>query len=346
MLTPRQKNILDIVAEHVSISISAVKEHLAIDVSIATLNREISTLVAASYLLKSGKGRATSYQISPTYRLFQPINVSTYFKTDPDNRDANLRFDDQLFALLTTTDLILSNERNQLNALHHRYQENLTQLPETLYRKELERLTIELSWKSSQIEGNTYSLLETEQLFLEKTEAKGKSRYETTMLLNHKDALGYIVEHPRLADRLNLRLIEEIHYLLIKDLGVRKNIRSHAVGITGTAYRPLDNHYHITEAMDHMCAIINAKDNIFEKALLAVLLTSYIQPFEDGNKRTGRMLGNALLMAGGACPLSYRSVDAIEYKKAMLLFYEQHNVTAFKQLFVEQNQFSADHYFG
>ena len=94
-----------------------------------------------------------------------------------------------------------------------------------------------------------------------------------------------------------------------------------------------------------MCRIINAKDNGFEKALLAVIMISYIQPFEDGNKRTGRMVSNALLVAEGICPLSYRSVDSIDYKKAMLLFYEQNNLAAFKKIFFEQIEFSVKNYF-
>jgi Fic family protein len=94
-----------------------------------------------------------------------------------------------------------------------------------------------------------------------------------------------------------------------------------------------------------MCALINAKDNGFEKALLAVVLISYIQPFEDGNKRTGRMISNALLIANGACPLSYRSIDSLDYKKAMLIFYEQNNLSEFKQIFIEQNVFGVKNYF-
>ncbi len=94
-----------------------------------------------------------------------------------------------------------------------------------------------------------------------------------------------------------------------------------------------------------MCEAINQKDNGFEKALLAIALISYIQPFEDGNKRTARMASNALLINYGACPLSYRSTDALEYKKAMLLFYEQNNLRAFKDIFIQQNIFSAKNYF-
>ena len=142
-----------------------------------------------------------------------------------------------------------------------------------------------------------------------------------------------------------MRTLEEIHSLLIKDLNVGRNIRSRAVGITGTAYRPLDNEYQIRENLELMCDLINSKNNGFEKALLAVVLISYIQPFEDGNKRTGRMISNALLIADDACPLSYRSVDSLDYKKAMLLFYEQNNLTAFKTIFIEQNEFGVRNYF-
>jgi Fic family protein len=94
-----------------------------------------------------------------------------------------------------------------------------------------------------------------------------------------------------------------------------------------------------------MCSLINARDDGFEKALLAVVLISYIQPFEDGNKRTARMISNALLIAYEACPLSYRSVDSMDYKKAMLIFYEQNNLAAFKQIFIEQNLFGVKNYF-
>jgi Fic family protein len=74
-------------------------------------------------------------------------------------------------------------------------------------------------------------------------------------------------------------------------------------------------------------------------------MISYIQPFEDGNKRTARILGNALLLANNACPLSYRSVNEGDYKKAILLFYEQNNINLFKELFINQFKFSVDNYF-
>ncbi len=94
-----------------------------------------------------------------------------------------------------------------------------------------------------------------------------------------------------------------------------------------------------------MCALINETDNVFEKALLALVLISYIQPFVDGNKRTARIVSNAILLQHEHCPISFRTVDSVEYKKAMLLFYEQNNITPFKKVFIDQFEFAVNTYF-
>jgi Fic family protein len=117
------------------------------------------------------------------------------------------------------------------------------------------------------------------------------------------------------------------------------------VGISGTNYVPLDNEHQIRQAMDEMCLLINKRDNVFEKALLVLLIISYIQPFADGNKRTARIISNAILMNAGYCPLSFRTVDSLEYKKAMLVFYEQNNLSIFKRIFTEQFAFAVKTYF-
>jgi Fic family protein len=110
-------------------------------------------------------------------------------------------------------------------------------------------------------------------------------------------------------------------------------------------YKPLDNEHQIREALQAMCDLINQRDNVWEKALLALLLISYIQPFDDGNKRTGRIVSNAILMYHRDCPLSFRTIDPIAYKKALLIFYERNNLSAFKKIFIEQYQFAVEHYF-
>jgi len=343
--SPRQNAIIRLIKAQGHASISDIRSSLQDDISTPTLNRDLAALVADNVLIKTGQGRSTSYSVSAYYALFEPFDDQDYFDRDPDSRQAKTGFTYDLIHLLGDVDLFTPEEAAFLDSLKQEYQSNITDYPDALYQKELERLTIELSWKSSQIEGNTYSLLETERLFREKEEAEGKPKEDATMLLNHKDALDYLLAHKNIAQNLSLKLLEEVHALLIKDLGVSKNIRIRTVGITGTAYKPLDNEHQIRDSLKGMTDIINAKHNGFEKALLAVVLISYIQPFEDGNKRTGRMISNALLLNDGVCPLSYRSVDSIEYKKAMLLFYEQNNLSAFKQIFMDQIEFSVKNYF-
>lgn len=241
----------------------------------------------------------------------------------------------------------LYNDREQANLrlLHEKFKKNIAGLSATEYDKEMERLAIDLSWKSSQIEGNTYTLLETERLLKEKETAEGKPKDDATMLLNHKEALNFIIAHPDYVVPLTIRGIEDIHSLLIKDLGVDRNIRQRRVGISGTNYRPLDNEYQIREALIGMCTLINEKEDVFEKALLALALLSYIQAFVDGNKRTTRIVSNAILIAHGYCPISFRTVDSIEYKKAMLVFYEQNNIYPFREIFINQYEFAVNSYF-
>ena len=165
------------------------------------------------------------------------------------------------------------------------------------------------------------------------------------MLLNHKDALDFVLADPEYLKEISLWRIEELHALLTKEMDVDKGIRKRRVGITGTNYYPLDNEYQIREALEDSCRLINGKENIFEKALLVLVLLSYIQAFSDGNKRTARITSNAILVANKYCPISFRTVDSVDYKKAMLIFYEQNNISAFKKIFIDQFAFAVQTYF-
>ena len=165
------------------------------------------------------------------------------------------------------------------------------------------------------------------------------------MLLNHKSALKAIIERPEYFSTLSLSRIEDIHGVLVENMNVNPTLRYRRVRITGTKYQPLDVEARIREAVEDACALINGKSDPYEKALLALMLIAYIQPFEDGNKRTSRLVANALLLANQCCPLTFRSVDANDYRAALLLFYEQNNISAFKKIFLEQVAFAVNEYF-
>ena len=312
----------------------------------ATLKRMIAAGIKAGDIVAEGKARATRYRLSPQAQLLMPLNLDTYFAFEVDERQVHSSYNFELInGLLAETSLFSDKELAHLDALQDEFRQHVNELTDNEYRKEMERLGIDLSWKSSQIEGNTYTLLETERLLRESKTAEGKSKEEAVMLLNHKDALSFILDNPDYLQELTVSHIEDIHQLLTKDLSIDKGLRRHRVGITGTNYHPLDNEFQIREAMRDACKLINSKYNIFEKALLTLVLLSYIQPFSDGNKRTARITSNAILIANDYCPLSFRSIDSIDYKKAMLIFYEQNNLYAFKQIFIEQFEFAVKEYF-
>ncbi len=346
-LNKRQDAEIAFIEKQEIASVSQILEFIKKDfteVSKITINRDLSSLLKINLITKKGKGRSVVYSLSPYYNLIKPIDAEKYFQVEIDLRKIRTRFDFDVFEYFE--EIFTSEENQNLENLTNRFKKNIKALSAALLKKEFERLTIDLSWKSSQIEGNTYSLLETEELIKDNRESKRRSKEEAVMILNHKKALDFIRRKPEQFKRLTVAKIEDIHHLLMRGLGVKRNLRQRAVGITGTNYKPLDNEYQIREALEKMCQIINREKNPFAKALGIIVLISYIQPFEDGNKRTARLMGDAVLLAFGCCPLSFRSVDKIEYKKAILLFYEQNNLSYFKKLFIEQYEFAAHNYFG
>ena len=340
------RDILQYLHYHPESSRQEIQSGLQLSISDATLKRLIASAVQHGDMVVSGKARATRYALSPQAQVTMPISIDTYFADDIDARQVQTTFNFGLLDMLRDQVVLFEPaELQHLEELHNEYREHIAGISENTYRKEMERLGIDLSWKSSQIEGNTYTLLETERLLQESKTANGKTKEEAIMLLNHKDALRFILDNPDYLQTLTIHRIEDIHTILTKDLSVESGLRYRRVGITGTNYHPLDNEFQIREALETTCALINGNSNVFEKALLVLVLLSYIQPFMDGNKRTARITSNALLIANGYCPISFRTVDSIDYKKAMLLFYEQNNISAFKQIFISQFEFAVKEYF-
>lgn len=312
----------------------------------ATLKRALSQLIENGLIITVGRARGTKYLVSPAYELIREVDINHYFEQEIDERKIKGGFNSDLINdVLSQVSLLSKTENKHLILLQKKYESNIALLTHTEYSKELERLAIDLSWKSSQIEGNTYSLLETERLLKEKETAEGKSKDDATMLLNHKDALDFIIANPGYTSPLTVSGIEDIHSLLVKELGIDRNIRKRKVGISGTNYVPLDNEFQIKEALKAMCDLVSQKVNVFEKALLTLLLVSYIHAFADGNKRTARIVSNAVLIDHQYCPISFRTISSIDYKKAMLLFYEQNNISAFKNIFINQFEFAVNTYF-
>lgn len=342
-LSARQHTILEFIYIHGQ---ATNRDLLAVlsGVSRASLVRDLGALLLLNMIRKKGKGRSVIYEASYRNPLVRYVDPLHYFVSGPDERQGvKQSFDLDVFAHLG--DIIARGDLTRLGRAQQNYVTRIKKIPPAILRRERERHTIEFSWKSSQIEGNTYDLIETETLIKDSLEAIGHPREEAIMILNQKKALDYISARNGSFRTPTLHQIRSIHDVATKDLKVRRGFRQRPVGITGTRYRPLDNEHQIQEAMEKLVRTLKGIKDPFSRALAAILMISYTQPFEDGNKRTGRLVGNAILASEGCCMLSYRSVAVRNYKEALMLFYEQNSALMFKELFVEQFLFACDTYF-
>lgn len=342
----RKQEILNILNEN-PIAINEIHGQLSGSISLATLKRDLSALLEQGLVKREGQGKASRYLLAQSYGLLREIDTEQYFELGLYSRKIKSYFDPYLLDLLEESGSLILTESDleKLHQINQGFQARKAKADPTIVKRELERLAIELAWKSSQIEGNTYSILETENLIKTGVQAKGHSPDEAAMILNHKTTLNYILSNVEEFIELDLDKVIKIHNMLTQNLGINQELRSELVGISGTDYRPPGNVELIRDYLSRIIALINSVSEPLLKAILALALFAYLQAFMDGNKRTSRMIANAVLLAHNVCPLSFGSIDEHEYKKALVIFYEQNNIVYLKQLFFEQFEFATSNYF-
>ncbi|MFH1047996.1 MAG: Fic family protein [Patescibacteria group bacterium] len=347
-LNPKEKAVFDFIRINNGVSNSEIAE--ALEPQFGKLHRNtivgyVDSLLEKNLVVREGAGgfdvRYSEKIPNPGYKSF---DVEKYFGQPSDEREVRHPFfNPDVFSLMKRT--FTDYELRKVEGLNNIYLETVRSCSPAQIKREMERLTIELSWKSARIEGNTYSLIDTEVLLKQNQEAKGHEKREATEIINHKKAIDYVLENRGEFSELNLESIIKLHGILTANLDIATGVRSGGVGIVGTNYRPLGSQADIEKALRKFVELVNEIEQPIEKAFAAVMLTSYIQPFFDGNKRTARILGNGILLAHEMAPLSYRSVDEASYKKGIILFYEQNSFRYFKELFIEQFKFSIGNYF-
>ncbi|MBU3979620.1 Fic family protein [Patescibacteria group bacterium] len=337
-ISERAKKILRVLANGEALPRAAIEKSIN-ETRINTI-RELNRLVELRYVQTSGEARATTYTITDHARIVVLWDIEEYLAEEPDKRHA--RYTGTEPELFKSVKGIIGTPPPAIeNAAHHRR----TVGDSVTARKDLERFVIELSWKSSKIEGNTYTLLDTERLIKEAQEASGHAHSEAVMILNHKRAFDYIWTHQKTFRTLTKQGIEEVHELLVKGLDVPVGLRETPVGITGTVYVPPASKVELASYLRDIIDTINNIDQPVEKAMACLVLLPYLQVFADGNKRTSRLVANAVLLAYGYPPLSYRSIDEQAYKGALILFYEQGSLANIRELYLKQLEESASSYF-
>lgn len=328
-----------------------------------TLQRHMATLVREQKLVLSGKGRGARYVVPTekavtTPHVYAPFSVQepgadypteAYVPTSPEGeaikayvrQPRHLRKPvgyQQAFleAYVPNVTAYLPPElRAQLHALG---QSPAAHTPAgTFARDILNRLLIDLSWASSRLEGNTYSRLDTERLIAQGQVAEGKNAVETQMILNHKEAIEYLVHDPERA-RLTPDTVIALHAFLsdglMADPMAEGRLRQRAVGIGGSVYLPLASPQGVQDIFGFVLEMAAEIEDPFEQAFFLMVHLPYLQPFEDVNKRVSRLAANIPFIRHNLCPLSFIDVPQQAYVDAMLGVYELNQVELLRDVFV------------
>ncbi len=346
-------------------SLEQIAAEARLPVSERTLMRRLAEMVADDLVRKSGESRAARYTLigdasaagpatpaAPVQSdLFVPVSkqsakIQAYLRKPPSARKIVGYERDFLDGYRPNVTSYLSKaEKAHLAELGR--PNIVAQAAGTYAKNVLNRLLIDLSWNSSRLEGNTYSLLDTKRLVEFGEEAEGKDRLEAQMILNHKAAIEFLVGS---ADEIgfNRLTLLNLHALLadglLEDPNSPGRLRTILIGIDGSPYHPPGVPQLIEECFDRILATSSAITDPFEQALFVMAQLPYLQPFDDVNKRVSRLAANIPLIKGNLCPLSFIDVPKDTYTRAMLGVYELNDVALLKDVFIWAYERSASRY--
>jgi len=212
-LNDRQKKILQTLQEGASPKA---------DLSKITFIRDLNFLIANHFVKRTGKGKNTRYSLVEKNPFLTYLDLKNYFETDFEERKIRTNFNPEILEQLKN--LYDQKEMSLCEKAQGKFIKAKAKLDPSIYKRELERFVIELSWKSSQIEGNTYTLLETEALIKQNIQAKGHSEEEARMILNHKTAFDVILKKKDSFKTLYFADVVQLHQVLTKGLATRGGI--------------------------------------------------------------------------------------------------------------------------
>ena len=332
--------ILDYLAAHPGAHRKDIRRNVAPDVSETTIWRALKRLVSENKLQVAGKGRATGYSLAGA------AVVRAHLETPYNRRRPTSYNKEFLDRYIPGKTFYLGGAQRQ--RLQEAGQPNPPPLPAGTYaRRILERLLVDLSWASSRMEGNTYDILETEQLIRFGQEASGKDRKEAVMILNHKEAIEYVVDN--LAEiSIGRRDIFNIHALLadglLIDPAMAGRLRRMPVGIVHSSYSPLGERFEIEEEFDIVIQKAAAIADPFEQSFFLLVHIPYLQAFDDINKRTSRIASNIPLLKADLAPMSFVTMHDRDYIDALIGIYELNNVSLLRDVYIDAYIASAGNY--
>ena len=213
------------------------------------------------------------------------------------------------------------------------------------YRRVLNALLIDLTYASSKLENVKISWLDTKSLIEFGEQPKGLSREELAIVINHKDAIKFMCEQKDILS-INKRDLCDIHKLLMTDLlgNPQDALRQGIVHFDGSKYRPIDNPFILEEQFMFFCEKADQINDPLEKSFFSMMMILYLQPFQDGNKRTSRLCMNLPLLKNGLAPFSFTTISKRDYMFALLAFYERGRVEPMREVFKQTYKKSSEKY--
>lgn len=338
------KDLLRILSEakH-ALSVSEIHDLLAIKVARRTLQSRLKMLVEDMTITREGQVRSTKY------RLVEGAETSDMLPLSDAGNAALKRVTQNISARNPTGYNQTFLEEYEPNKSRYLSSELTAELAELgvagtveqeagTYAKQIfQRLLVDLAWNSSRLEGNTYSLLDTRRLIDFGEAAEGKDQREAQMILNHKDAIEFLVRNVD-DTGFNRYTIQNLHALLANNLlpdpAAPGRLRTIAVGIEGSAFHPLENPHLIAGNFDAILEKATAITDPFEQAFFVLVHLPYLQPFEDVNKRVARIAANIPLIRTNLVPLSFDGVPQDLYTKSVLAIYENNDISLLRDVFV------------
>lgn len=332
------------------------------EVTRRTAQRWISHLISEGQIIAVGEGRARHYFPNdklPVNEAIRPDNFPDYIPLSTDSVDVLNYVNQPLGARKPVgyqDDFLASYIPNQTWYLSASMRRQLRKMGNTVEieapagtysRAILNRLLIDLSWASSQLEGNTYSLLDTIELIEHGKAGKGKTANETQMILNHKTAIELMVENVDTIgfDRHTImNLHSALSENLLPDPAGEGQLRQHPVGIGKSVFRPLSTPQKINAEFDLLLQKATQINDPFEQSFFIMVHLPYLQPFGDINKRTSRLAANLSLFRANLCPLTFIDVPEEAYSRAILGVYELTRVELLRDLYVWAYQRSTREY--
>lgn len=332
--------ILDYIADHPGAGRAAIRRAVAPEDDPSTVWRTLRRLVDEGLLEVSGKGRATGYTIAGSAVVRAHLNT-------PYNRRPPVTYRKEFLDAYVPGKTYYLSRADRERLLEAGRPAGGPIAAGTYARRILEQLLVDLSWASSRMEGNTYDILQTERLIRFGEEAAGKDRKEALMILNHKEAIQYVVDN---LDGITLRRADlfAIHALLsdglLGDPAMAGRLRVGAVGISHSSYKPMDDAVSITEEFDILIAKAAEITDPFEQSFFLLVHIPYLQAFIDINKRTSRVASNVPLLKADLAPMSFLTMDDANYIDGLIGIYELNNVALLREVYVESYLASAEKY--